>query len=347
MTHSTTRAVQLVAIGSALELREVPLAPLGPTDLLVRVKAAGICHSDEHYRAHGFGMKHLPMTLGHEVAGVVETAGASVTRFRAGDRVAVHYLATCGQCRYCTSGNEQFCPSGEMIGKHRPGGYADFVVVPAASVVALPDSVPFEHGAVMMCSTATSFHALRKGRLQPGERVAVFGCGGLGLSAIQLARLMGAIEVFAVDINARKLELATTYGATPIDASSEDPVEAIRRATGGDGADVALELVGDPATIGPAVRCLARLGRAVMVGLASSPCEVNTYTDLIGGEGEIVGSSDHLLRELPILLEYARQGRLDFSNIVTDVIPLDAAAINGALAHLASHGSHVRTVIAP
>lgn len=347
MTETMTRAVQLVEQGKPLQLRTVPIQPLGAADVLVRVKAAGICHSDAHYQSVGFPFKTLPMTLGHEIAGVVEETGPAVGRFRPGDRVVVHYLATCGACRYCTDGNEQFCPSGEMIGKHRPGGYADLVVVPSASLVPLPGDIPFEHGAVMMCSTATSFHALRKGRLQPGERVAVFGAGGLGLSAIQLARIMGATEVFAVDIRPDKLERARRYGATPVDASKAEPAVEIRRATGGEGADVAVDLVGIPATMAGAVRCLAKLGRAVMVALTTKPFEVHSYTELVGNEGEIIGCSDHLRHELPIILDYARQGRLDFSHIITETIPLDAAAINSTLASLARNGSGVRTVITP
>jgi 2-desacetyl-2-hydroxyethyl bacteriochlorophyllide A dehydrogenase len=347
MTPAVTRAVQLIEPGQPLQLRSAPLPPLGPGDVLVRVRAAGICHTDEHYRAGGFTFRSLPMTLGHEVAGVVEQAGGGAHAFQAGDRVVVHYLATCGTCRYCMAGHDQFCPSGEMIGKDRPGGYAERLVVPAASLVPLPGSISFEHGAVMMCSTATSFHALRKGRLRPGERVAIFGAGGLGLSAVQIARLTGATDVYAVDIRAEKLDLARQYGAIPIDASDGDPVTAIRRATDGEGVDVALELVGLPATMKQAVRCLAKLGRAVMVGLATRPFELHTYFDLLGNEGEIIGCSDHLKSELPIVLEYARQGRLDFSHVVTRIIPLDADAINETLASLAQYGGHARTVITP
>src|SRR5438477_442463 len=122
-------------------------------------------------------------------------------RFRQGDRVCVHYLVTCGQCRYCRRGLEQFCASGEMIGKHRDGGYAEFIVVPERSVFELPPEIPFEQGAIMMCSSATALHALNKARMRSGETVAIFGVGGLGISAIQLARHFGAAEVFAVEIN--------------------------------------------------------------------------------------------------------------------------------------------------
>ena len=136
-----------------------------------------------------------------------------------GDRVCLHYLVTCGDCHYCRTGNEQFCIQGKMLGKHCDGGYAEYVAVPARNAVPLAGEVSFEQGAVLMCSASTSFHALRKGRLRPGETAAIFGVGGLGMSAIQLARAFGALEVYAVDINEAKLKLAEGFGATPVDAS--------------------------------------------------------------------------------------------------------------------------------
>src|SRR6185436_3997526 len=136
----------------------------------------------------------------------------------------VHYLATCGTCVYCRRGNEQFCRSGAMMGKHRDGGYAEYVVMPTRSLFRLPDESPFEHGAVRMCSAATSLHAFRKARLMRGETVAVFGIGGLGSSAIQLARALGGGEVFTVDLQAAQLELATKFGAMPVNAADRAPV---------------------------------------------------------------------------------------------------------------------------
>ena len=157
-----------------------------------------------------------------------------------------------------------------MIGKHRDGGYAEFIVVPERSVFRLPDEIPFEQGAILMCSSATSLHALNKARLRPGETVAVFGIGGLGISAVQLARHFGAAEVFAVDINPRKLELAERFGAVPVNASAGNPVEQLRELTRGRGVDVALELVGLPLTMRQAVQSLAILGRAALVGLTQA-----------------------------------------------------------------------------
>src|ERR1700745_806422 len=198
------RAVQLTQIGKALTGADVPIPEIGPADVLIRVAAAGICHSDAHYRAGISKIDRLPLTLGHEVAGRVEEVGSDVTHFSAGDRVCVHYLVHCGKCDFCVRGLEQLCRSGQMIGKHRDGGYAEFIRVPAANAFRLPDEIPFEVGAIMMCSSATALHALNKARFKPGESIAIFGFGGLGFSALQLARAVDCGDVYVVEINPSK-----------------------------------------------------------------------------------------------------------------------------------------------
>ena len=232
-----------------------------------------------------------------------------------------------------------------MIGKHRDGGWAEFIVMPERSVFALPDEIPFEQGAILMCSAATSLHALHKARLKPGESVAVFGTGGLGVSAIQLARILGAAAVFAVDINPRKLRVAEQFGATPVDATRHDPVDQILEMTNGSGVDVALELVGLPLTMSQAVRSLGTLGRAALVGLTRDAFEISPYRELLNKEAEIIGVSDHLASEIPVLLDFARTGRLDLSGGLIRTIPLDTAAINAALDGLEHFGDDVRSVI--
>ena len=226
----TFRAVRLNSPGRPLADERVADTAPGAGEILVRVKAAGICHSDAHYRA-GVGSTRHPLTLGHEISGVIEAVGAGVTTRRAGDRVCLHYLVTCGGCSDCRAGREQFCATGQMIGKDRDGGFAEFIRVPAGNAHDLPDAIPFEQGAILMCSSATALHALRKARVAPGDAVAVFGIGGLGVSAIQLARALGAAKVYAVDVNAAKLALAQRLGAIPIDARTSNPVQAIREAT--------------------------------------------------------------------------------------------------------------------
>ncbi len=297
---------------------------VGAGDVLIRVKAAGVCHSDAHYRAGLSRMKNLPTTLGHEIAGVVEETG---------ERVCVHYLATCGHCEFCRNGTEQFCTSVQMIGKDRDGGYAEFVVVPKRSVFPLPDEIPFEQGAILMCSSATSLHALRKARLREGETVAVFGIGGLGVSAVQLARALGAAKVFAIDINPKKIEIASRFGAIPVDPSEIRDV------------DVALELIGLPETMRQAVQSLGKMGRAALVGITEKTFDLAPYHEIINKEAEIIGVSDHLASEIPELLELVRTGQLDLSHGIIRTIPLEAKAINESLDSLESFGDDVRVVI--
>ncbi|HWF17835.1 MAG TPA: zinc-binding dehydrogenase [Verrucomicrobiae bacterium] len=341
------KAVRLVQPGRRLEAQEIPVPQPGARDVLIRVKAAGICHSDAHYRAGKSRVHPLPLTLGHEVAGVVEKTGAEVTRFKMGDRVCVHYLVSCGECEYCNEGSEQFCSTGAMIGKYRDGGFAEFICVPARSVFALPDEIPFEQGAIMMCSSATSLHALNKSRLKPGESVAIFGMGGLGFSALQLARAFGAGQIFAVDIKRGKLELARAFGAIPVDASQTDAVAEIKRLTGDRGVDVALELIGLPLTMQQAVRSLGIKGRALLVGITDKNFEIAPYSEVLNKEAEIIGVSDHLAQEIPLLIEWVRQGRLDLSQVITQTVPLDAMAINDVLDRLEKFGDDVRVVIKP
>src|SRR6478609_6382431 len=232
------RAVRLVQVGKPLEEADIPIPEIGSSDVLIRVAAAGICHSDVHYRAGISKIDRLPLSLGHEIAGRVEEVGSDVTHLSAGDRVCVHYLAHCGSCEFCVRGLEQFCRSGQMIGKHRDGGYAELIKVPGANAFQLPDEIPFEVGAIIMCSSATALHALKKARLKAGESIAILGFGGLGFSAFQLARAFDCGDVYVVDVNRVKLASAAGMGAIAIDANMTDPVEEIREATNGRGVDV-------------------------------------------------------------------------------------------------------------
>ena len=345
-------AIQLDAVSAPLVDRDVPVPEPGPDDALVRVRAAGICRSDLHYTTGASYAGPLPLTLGHEVAGTLESAGDEAAArlaergMAAGSRVAVHYLVSCGNCSHCIAGREQFCTRGQMIGKHRNGGMADYLCVPARNLVAVPESVALEAAAIMMCSTATALHALRKAELAAGDRVAIFGVGGLGMSAVQLARAMGALEVYAVDLDSDRLKLAEELGAVPINARETDPVAALRELASG-GVDCAVELLGLPVTIDQAVRSLAPLGRAAIAGIAEESVSIDTYRDVVGREAKIVGVSDHTRGEIEYALALAAKGALRFEEVVTKTLPLEAAAVNEALASLARFGPGVRSVIVP
>lgn len=341
------KAVRMMEAGKPLLLQEIPVPPIGENDILVRIRAAGICHSDAHYRAGKSPMGMLPITLGHEISGEVEQIGGQVTTVKVGERVAMHYNISCGECDYCRKGQEQFCTTVKMLGHHVDGGYAEYIVVPARNAVPLPEEISFEAGATLMCASATALHALHKGRVKAGETVAVFGVGGLGLSAIQLAKAMGAADVYAVDIKQDKLEMASEYNAIPIDAGRCNAVEEIRRLTKGKGVDVGLEMIGLQQTMKQTIESLGVMGRAVIVGISKLPIEVNPYATLIGCEAEIIGSNDHHLDELHLLVDMVQQKKLDTSRVVSQTIPLDADQINQRLDDLENFTSDVRMVVVP
>jgi propanol-preferring alcohol dehydrogenase len=341
------KAIRFVGVKQALEMQDIPVPEIGERDILVKVRAAGICHSDAHYRAGISPVKPVPLTLGHEVAGIVEKIGSQVTNVKVGDRVCLHYNITCGDCYHCSTGNDQFCEKVLMLGHYTNGGYAEYIAIPARNAIHLPDEIPFEQGATLMCASATAFHALKKSRIKAGEKVAIFGVGGLGQSAIQLAKAFGAIEVFAIDINQDKLNLAKEYGAIPVNAKKVNPVDEIKKLTNNKGVDVAIEMIGLSQTMKQAIQIAGVMGRVVIVGLSSQPIEVNTYTEILGNEVELIGSNDHHLAELPLLVDLARRKILDTSKIVTKTVPLDAEEINQVLDDLENFSSDVRTVIVP
>ena len=274
-------------------------------EVRVRIRASGICHSDAHYRA-GRGQVTLPVTLGHEIAGVTD----------AGERVAIHYLLR----------------DGSMFGKEADGGYAESIIVPRENLVPIPDEVTFEQAAVMMCSAATALHALRLASLRAGESVAIIGFGGLGVSAVQLARALGAGEVFAVDRVAQKREIATQFGAIPI-SGDLPPV------------DIALDFSGNAGLCRAALRALKPGGRLMIVAINLRALSFDPYADLLVRERRIIGVSDHTREELVELMDLSRLGRIDLSRVITRRVPLRAAAINEVLDDLDRGTAHLRTVI--
>jgi 2-desacetyl-2-hydroxyethyl bacteriochlorophyllide A dehydrogenase len=336
------RALQITAPGAPLEAVTLPDPVPGRGEILVRIEAAGICRSDVHYRSGTRPVPRLPLVPGHEIAGTVVGRGDDV-HLMPGTRVALHYLVSCGRCAHCSRGAEQFCDTGAMLGLDRQGGYAEFVVVPERNAHAIPPGVSTGAGAVMMCSTATSLHALRRGRVGPGTAVALLGAGGLGMSAIQLARVLGAEPVFAVDIEPSKLRVAAELGALPIDGREDAVAEIQRRG----GVDVALELVGSADLMRDAVRMLRPGGRAVAVGITDAEFGLDPYRDLIKIEAEILGAADHLSSEIDEILTLAADGSIDVDRLITRTVPLEADAVESVLVDLERFQAGIRTVIEP
>ena len=319
----TMQAAQLTEIGEPLKLVEVPVPQPGNEEILVRVKAAGICSSDIHYQDGRSAVTKLPITLGHEVAGEVAQCGNGVKSLKAGDRVSLFYLVTCGKCMMCSTGNDNYCSEAKMLGKNIDGGFAEYVVVPARNAFSFPESIPFTQAALITDAVATPFHALKRSAVKVGENVLIIGIGGLGIHAVQIARIMGAGQVIAMDLDDDKLDLAKKVGATAVINPLRDNLKDIIAAqTKGAGVDVALELIGLVDTIRQGIDSTGLGGRTVIVGICTNEIGLNPYHDLLLKERTIMGSADQCRADFPVIIEMAAQRRLDLSHSVSHELPL-------------------------
>ena len=291
------KAAVVPEFNAKLEIRDLPVPEPGPGQVLVRMVASGICHTDIH-AAHGdWPVKpNPPFVPGHEGIGVVEKPGPGATLHSVGDRVAIAWLGSaCGHCSYCVSGWETLCESQRNSGYSVDGAYAEYAVADDRFVVSVPDEVSSLDAAPLTCAGVTTFKAVKVSRLQPGETAVVFGIGGLGHLAVQYARIFGA-KVIAVDLEDEKLRLATSLGADHvINARTADPVEAIRDLGG---ADVAVALAVAPKPFEQALSSLRRGGRLVCVALpADGTMSVPIFDMVLGGKsviGSIVGTRQDL-----------------------------------------------------
>lgn len=267
------KAARLHRFNEALSIEECAIPKPGPREVVVAVDACGVCGSDLTI-IHGGLKTTLPRTLGHEIAGTIAEVGAGCKSATVGMRVVVYIACGCGECKPCTAGEEFCCIKGaQRIGVTRDGGFAEYVLAPEVNVIPLPGSLAFEAGAVLTDAVATCLHALEDvGKLVPGEVVAIFGVGGLATSAIQIAKINGC-RVLAVSRSVAKLELALSLGADEVIVGGEtaEVVRAIYAKTNGLGADVALQLVGNPEVDSQAIASLTTFGRAILVGFTSEP----------------------------------------------------------------------------
>jgi propanol-preferring alcohol dehydrogenase len=260
------RAAVVTAFDRPVEVREVPLPQPGPGQVLVRIEASGLCHTDIHAARGEWPVKPvLPLVIGHEGVGTVEQLGDGVTELALGQRVALPWLGwACGRCGYCVSGRETLCTAQRNTGYSIDGGHAEYAVASARFAVPVPDGVSSTDAAPLTCAGVTTYKAIKVGGVRPGEKVAIFGVGGLGHLALQYARLFGG-EVIGVDVTPEKLALATELGAVAVvDAATADPAEEIARLGG---ADVAVVLAAQPQVMEQALASLRRGGRLVLVGL--------------------------------------------------------------------------------
>jgi alcohol dehydrogenase, propanol-preferring len=327
-----------------VRIDEVPVPTPGPGEVLVSIRACGICASDLHVvqgvTPHG---PRLPQILGHEPAGDVAALGPGVDGWAPGDRVAVLAAHPCGRCGLCLAGRENLCADVRVAGVDVDGAQAGFALADARYLVPIPSDLPYEQAAIVTDAVATPYHALKRGGVGEGATVAVIGLGGLGMHAVLLAKLAGA-DVVGVDVDPVKLDRARSWGADEVvDASDGRPARRIRELTGG-GVDRSFEFVGLPDTVDQAVKALRPGGRATIVGLGPAPIVTVPIGRFVAQETELVGSFGSTPQDLGELFDLVEDGRLDLSRSVTETTEL--AGFSDALARLETgEGNPVRTVV--
>lgn len=317
------KAAIFARFGAAITITDVP-DPIVPDDgVVLKVDATGICRSDWHgWQGHDTDIK-LPHVPGHELAGTVVEIGKNIRNWKPGNRVTMPFVAGCGHCGPCLSGNQQVCDHQFQPGFTHWGSFAEYVAVHYAdmNLVALPDDMDSVAAASLGCRFATAFRALEaQARVRAGDWVAIHGCGGVGLSAVMIAKAMGA-RIVAVDIDPEKLAMARSLGADILidSRSTPDPVAAIREATGG-GAQVSMDALGNPVTCFNSVACLAKRGRHVQVGLMlADQSRPPIPMDLVvARELELYGSHGIQAHRYDVLLGMVASGRLHPELLVTD-----------------------------
>jgi S-(hydroxymethyl)glutathione dehydrogenase/alcohol dehydrogenase len=340
--ETVVRAAVLPAVGSPLEIAEIELPAPGPGQVHVRLAAAGVCHSDLSL-SNGTMRIPVPAVLGHEGAGTVVSVGDGVTHVAPGDGVVLNWAPSCGECHACKLEEVWLCANAltgsQRVYAHRSDGtelrpglnvaaFAEETVVAANCVLPAPHGIPLTDAALLGCAVLTGFGAVHySAQVRVGESVAVFGAGGVGLATLQAARIAGADQVIAVDVSPAKEELARSAGATEFVLASESTPKDIRRLTGGHGVDVAVECVGRAATIRGAWESTRRGGRTTVVGIGGKDQQVtfNALELFHWGRtlaGCVYGNSDPA-RDVPVLADHIRAGRLDPAALVTDRITLD------------------------
>jgi S-(hydroxymethyl)glutathione dehydrogenase/alcohol dehydrogenase len=336
------KAAVLSKIGGPLVIEEIPRPRPRQGEVLVRVSACGVCHTDLHV-IKGEVKFPLPAVLGHEISGTVEEVAPDVGGMKPGDRVVASFILPCGRCGFCARGRDDLCETffamnrlkgvlydgesrlfrrdGSPLAMYSMGGLAEYAVVPATDVFLAPDGTPLQDSCILGCALLTAYGAVRhQADARPGESVAVVGVGGVGSNVVQVARAFGASEIVAVDVNDEKLEAARRLGATrTVNALAEDPVARVRELTGGQGVDVAFEVLGRPETVVNAFNMARDGGRVVVVGIAAGAATAAIeITRLVRRGIRLIGSYGGRVRaDLPALLRLSQAGQVHVSRSIS------------------------------
>ena len=342
------RAARYHSATGELTVEDVPIPEPGPMEVLVKVEACGICLSDVHLIDRSIPAVIPDVTPGHETSGTIAKTGELIEGWNVGDRVTLAGGKPCMQCANCRRGMLEACLMFQIMGFMYDGAWAEYVVAPFFTISAVPDNVPMEQAAIIADAVATPYAALSdRAALRPGEAVGLWGIGGLGTHATQIARMLGAGLIIAVDPLESARKRALTVGADiAIDPTTEDVQSIVLRETGGVGLDLALDLVGKNAVLMQAQWCLARAGRLVMVGLSLDPLELGPGL-LFGARSiSLLGHLGYRKQHLDELLSLVSRGRLDLSGSISDVIPLEDVA-DGVRRLSEKEGDPVRIVVRP
>jgi len=340
------KAARFYKVGEPLRIEEVDIPRISPEEVLVKIKACGICHTDLHFIDEGlYKPGKIPQIMGHEAGGDVVEVGSGVKGVRVGDRVLIHFYFSCDQCYYCQRGRQSLCisPDFEQFGFTVDGGYAEYAKAPARSIVELPKEVPYEAG-ILVDAGSTAYHAVREiGNVKLGDTVAIIGTGGVGSCTLQMAKLSGA-TVIAVDINDSKLEVAESIGADfTINAAEKNVPAEVRRLVGSRGVDIVYEFVGRTQTMNDSLEILARGGKLVFIGYSEDNIVLNTRR-LVRGELQVVGSRASSRYETEKVVRLVRDGKFKLDPLITHRLPL--GSINEGL-DLVRKGEAIRAVVIP
>lgn len=309
-----------------LEVTDVPEPQIGDDDVLVRVRACGICGSDVHGYDGSSGRRVPPLVMGHEASGVVAKTGKHVTRFKEGDRVTFDSTVYCGKCWFCTRGQVNLCDNRNVLGVstgeyRRHGAFAEYVAVPQHIVYSLPDSFPFEHAALIE-SVSIAMHAVRRTPITVNDAAVVVGTGMIGLLVVQALRAAGCGQVIAVDIDDFKIEQALKLGATDgLNSKKVDVAAEVAARTGGRGADLAMEVVGATASVQTAVAAVRKGGSITLVGNLAPKVELPLQA-VVTRELTLYGSCSSCL-EYPACIDLMTRGEIRVEPLITARAPLD------------------------